>query len=154
MQTNSLKIPKKYYLLKIFSAFIFMLAFAACRVSLVPAYSAELETQIVNAAKNTDLLYLQMIEAPADKKNFSNWSDKYLAAETDINSILLKDQARTNDSDLIKPVIALRSYFINAMNDHKIRNTLSNAELLIYNEQLKAFWLPVLKEEIALSKAK
>lgn len=154
MQNQTQKTSRRFSITKIFFAFVFMLAFTACRVSLVPAYSAELENQIVNAAKNTDLLYLQIMEASSGNKNFSNWSDKYLAAETEINSILLKDQARTNDSDLIKPVVALRSYFINAMNDHKTRNVLNNAELLIYNEQLKAFWLPVLKEEIVLSKAK
>jgi len=56
--------------------------------------------------------------------------------------------------DIIISVQKLHDYFVKAKEDHKAKDSLSNAELLIYNEQLKAFWKPVLVEEIALSKAK
>ena len=48
----------------------------------------------------------------------------------------------------------LKDYFIKAKEDHAKRGVISNAEALIYNEQLKALWKPVLIEEIALSKAR
>lgn len=135
-------------------SFLFVVTFISCRVSLVPEYSATLETQIINGAKMTDMLYLQMINAPAGTKNFALWSDKYLAVEAEINSILLKEQARLKADDIIASVKLLHDHFVAAKDDHHTRDTLKNGEFLVYNEELKAFWLPVLKEEIALSQVK
>ncbi|MGI8950264.1 MAG: hypothetical protein ACR2FN_01635 [Chitinophagaceae bacterium] len=138
------------------SLFILLLFISAisCKVALVPEYNADLETQISNDAKMTDMLYLEMMDASADKKNYSLYADKYINIETEINSILLKNEARAKAGDIVASVEKLRDYFVKAKEDHKKRDTLSNAEFLIYNEQLKAFWKPILVEEIALSKAK
>lgn len=129
---------------------IISVAVSSCRVQLVPEYSSDIETQITNAAKMTDMLYLEIMDASADKKNYDLYADKYLAIETEINSILLKDQARPKAQDLVASVQKLHDYFVKAKEDHKNRNVLNNAELLIYNEQLKALWKPVLVEEMAL----
>ena len=147
--------PKKnaalFSMKRVLFAILFpLLLLQGCRVQLVPSYNAELENQIINGAKMTDKLYLEMIDAPADKKNFSLYAEKYLAAEAEINSILLKNEARSKATDIVASVKALRDYFVKAKEDHKARNTLSNGEMLIYNEQLKAFWKPILVEEIAL----
>ncbi|MEO6328918.1 MAG: hypothetical protein ABIO55_08300 [Ginsengibacter sp.] len=125
-----------------------------CQVRLVPQYSAELENQIINGAKMTDKLYLEMIDAPADKKNYLLYSEKYLDVETEINSILFKNEAREKAADIIKSVKILRDKFVKYKRDHKTRNSLSNPELILYNEDLKAFWAPVLVEEKALSAVK
>ncbi|MEP6513017.1 MAG: hypothetical protein ABJA79_04070 [Parafilimonas sp.] len=139
----------------IYSVCCFLLiSYTACTVSLLPTYSAELEAQITSTSKMTDMLYLEIMDAPDDKKVYSVYADKYRQIETEINSILLKNEVRTNADDFIASAKALKEYFVQAKEDHKKRNTLSNPELLIYNEQLKALWKPVLIEEMALSKLK
>lgn len=134
---------------------LFLLVFlSSCQVQLVPQYSAELEQQILNGAKMSDRLYLEIINAPADKKNFELYADKYMNVEVEINSILLKNETRLKAGDIVASTQKLKDYFVKAMEEHKNRHTLSNGELVIYNEQLKAFWKPVLVEEMALKKAK
>ncbi len=133
---------------------IILIIIDGCQVRLVPQYNAELETQIIDGAKMTDRLYLQMIDAPADKKDYPLYSEKYLDVETEINSILFKNQARDRAKDIIASVKILRDNFVKYKQDHKTRNKLSNSEFTLYNEDLKAFWLPLLVEEKALSAAK
>lgn len=142
---------------KAISSSLFFISFfllQACRVSLVPTYDAALQTQIENAAKMTDKLYLEMMNAPTAEKNYALYSKSYLDIEVEINSILMKNEIRSNAGDIVASVKALKTYFEQAKKDHADRQTLSNAEFLIYNEQLKALWKPVLLEEIALSKVK
>ena len=144
-----------YKQLKHFTVFLLIATIInSCQVRLVPQYSAELESQIINGAKMTDKLYLEMIDAPDDKKNYSVYSEKYLDIETEINSILFKNQARDKAKDIIASVKILRDKFVKYKEDHKSKNKLSNPELILYNEDLKAFWAPVLVEERALSAAK
>jgi len=141
--------------LRYFAIFILIATIASsCQVRLVPQYSAELESEIIAGAKMTDRLYLEMIEAPADKKNYSLYSERYLDIETEINSILFKNEAREKAKDIIASVKILRDKFVKYKQDHKTRNTLSNPELILYNEDMKALWAPVLVEEKALSAVK
>lgn len=141
--------------LKYIMAFILLIALInSCQVRVVPQYSAELEGQIINGAKMTDRLYLEMIDAPEDKKNYALYSERYLTIETEINSILFKNQSREKAKDIIASVKILRDNFVKYKQDHKTRNTLSNPELILYNEDLKAFWAPVLIAEKALSIAR
>ncbi|MEO6405563.1 MAG: hypothetical protein ABIY51_15400 [Ferruginibacter sp.] len=133
-----------------------LLAFfiSGCSVQLVPAHSAEIEQQITEGAKMSDRLYMEMMSAAPDKKNYSLYADKYLSVAVEINSILFKNETRPKATDIVASVQKLKDFFTKAMEDHRSRNTLSNGEFLIYNEQLKAFWKPVLIEEMALKKAK
>ncbi len=131
-----------------------LILLAGCRASYVPAYDAALQTQIENAAKATDMLYLTMIASPDNVKDYQRYLGEYLNIEGEINSILLKNEVRLKSADIVASVNILKDYFIKAKEDHAKRNVLSNAEALIYNEQLKALWKPVLIEEIALSKAR
>ncbi|MBS1730719.1 MAG: hypothetical protein JSS67_08060 [Bacteroidetes bacterium] len=131
-----------------------LMLLASCRVSLVPAYDAALQTQIENAAKATDMLYLKMMDASMNDKEYATYAQDYLNIEGEINAILLKNEIRPKSEDIVASIKILKDYFIKAKEDHVKRNVLSNAEALIYNEQLKALWKPVLIEEMALSKVR
>ncbi|MEP6595031.1 MAG: hypothetical protein ABJA71_03750 [Ginsengibacter sp.] len=149
---NFLKIGRA---LKMFSIITFLLtSLHSCQVQLVPQYNAELEQEIITAAKMSDKLYLEIMNAPTDKKDFGFYTDKYLDIEVEINSILLKNETRPKAGDIVASAQKLKDFFVKAMEDHKNKHTLSHGELLIYNEQLKAFWKPVLVEEMALKKVK
>ncbi len=147
--------PRLFLATKTSMVLLFLLSVLnSCQVHLVPSYSADLEAQIVNAAKMTDKLYLEMIDAPADKKNYALYSDQYIAIETEIHSILLINQNRDKAKDIVNSVTILSKKFAEYKDDHKKRDTLSNGELIAYNADLQAFWAPVLVEEQALSKAR
>ncbi|CAN5684916.1 hypothetical protein BH10BAC2_BH10BAC2_03680 [soil metagenome] len=127
---------------------------SGCKVQLVPVYSAELENQIIEGAKMTDMLYMEMIDAPADKRSYDLYAEKYRAIEAEINSILLKNETRAKAEDMVASVKQLREGFVNARNEHKAKTTLSDPELIILRETFKAFWKPVLIEEHVLASLK
>lgn len=139
---------------KFLSLFILTMMLNSCTIHLVPQYNADMEEQIKNGAKMSDRLYLQMIVASADSKYFSMYENKYLDVQVEINSILLQDQIRPKANDIVASVQKLQEYFTKAMEDHRNKKSLSNGELMIYHDQLQAFWKPVLIEELALKTAK
>lgn len=153
MKPSKVKPIQAPQLLMAFLATVIFLC-SACKVSQVPTYDAALQTQIENAAKMTDRLYLEMMNAPAEAKRYMYYQKAYTDIEVEINSILMKNEIRPKAADIVASVKALKEYFEAAKKDHADRDSLSNAEFLIYNEQLKALWKPVLIEEMALSKVK
>lgn len=152
---TTLQVAKGRPRLKSFlAAFFLVILFNNCSVRLTPQYNAELENQIINAAKMTDKLYLEMIDAPADKKNYILYRNRYLQVETEINSILFKNQHRAKAEDFVASVKKLKDKFVQYKDDHKTKNKLSNGELKAYNAYLQGLWAPVLTEEQALNKPK
>lgn len=139
---------------KFVSLIMLTMVLNSCSIHLVPQYNADMEEQIKNGAKMSDRLYLQMLVAAPDSKYFSLYENKYLDVQVEINSILFQDEIRPKANDIIVSVQKLRDYFAKAMEDHRNKKSLSNGELIIYHEQLQAFWKPVLIEELALKKAK
>ena len=137
---------------KVMLVLLFPLAvFSGCKVQLVPVYSAELENQILQGAKMTDMLYLEMTDAPADKRSYDLYAEKYRAIEAEINSILLKNETRAKAEDMVASVKQLRDGFVNARNEHKAKTTLTNPELILLRETFKAYWKPVLIQEHVLA---
>ena len=151
MLTLSKSLSSSGFLRKIVLGLLFPLAvLSGCKVQLVPVYSAELENQIIQGAKMTDMLYLEMIDAPADKRSYDLYAEKYRAIEAEINSILLKNETRAKAADIVASVTKLRDAFVNARNEHKTKGTLTNPELIILSGTFKGFWKPVLIEEHVL----
>ena len=151
-------VTNKFKLAKALIIFIFFATLAvglnSCSVHLVPQYNADIANQIINGAKMTDRLYLEMIDAPADKKNYALYSEKYIDTETEINSILFYNENREKAKDLAASAKILRDKFVQYKEDHKAKNVLSNGELKVYNEELKGFWAPLLIAEKALEHIK
>ncbi len=131
-----------------------LLSICACRVALVPPYDPALEQQILQTSKASDMLYLTMIDADSQHKYYEEFSQQYLLIEADINAILLSNETRPKADEMAASVKLLRNFFVKAKEDHKKRGVLNDAELMIYNEQLKGFWKPVLMQERALRNAK
>lgn len=135
----------------VFVLLLSLTVLSGCKVQLVPVYSAELENQITEGAKMTDMLYMEMMDAPADKRSYDFYAEKYRAIEAEINSILLKNETRAKAEDMVASVKQLRDGFVNARNEHKTKTSLSNPELTILRETFKAYWKPVLIQEHVLA---
>ncbi|MEO7263963.1 MAG: hypothetical protein ABIW38_03575 [Ferruginibacter sp.] len=146
--------PRKFQWLNLFwQLLVIMMCTSSCTVQLVPPYDPEIEHAIIDAARQSDRLYMEMINAPDDKKLFGIYKDKYLSVAVEINSLLLRNETRPKADHIVSSITKLKNFFFSAMEDHKKREVLNNAELILYHEQLKAFWKPVLVEEMALKKA-
>ena len=126
----------------------------SCRVVLVPEYSAELENQIVQGAKLNDRLYINLLDANPDKRSIQLYADKYAEIESEIHSILLKNETRKKNNDMLVIIRNLDSVFVKYKNHHKSKNTLSDGEIKLNQVYIKDLWKPLLIAESGLKKAK
>lgn len=134
-------------------AVMLCLAFSHCKVALVPPYDADIEQQIVNTAKMNDRLYLEMQDEPVADRTYSKYSSKYLDIESEINSILLKNQARKQSHDLIVITNNLKTLFVQFKDKHKQDTTINDADIKLNQLQIAAAWKALLVAERGLKLA-
>ena len=128
--------------------------FTSCRVMLVPEYDAKLEEQISSTAKATDRLYIDLLDAPPEQRDYTNVQPRYNDIEADINSIELKNQGRLKNGDFLVIIKNLKDAFQEAKAFHKEHKTLSNGEIRSYQATLAGFWKPLYLSEKALNQNK
>src|SRR5688572_31670454 len=126
----------------------------ACRVTVVPEYSAQLEDQIAKTAKATDKLYIDMLDVPLNNRTYEGFKERYNEIESEINSIKLKNEARPKNADFLVINKNLKAAFDEAKKYHKDNSTLSNGEAMAYQSTLAGFWKPLYLAEIALKPAR
>lgn len=133
------------------SAFLSLIAIlSSCKVMLVPEYNAALEDQIANAAKATDKLYIDIIDAAVNGRNYNAFSERYNEIEVEISSVQLKNEARPKNGDFLVIIKNLKDAFAEAKNYHKEHKTLSDGEAIGYQATLAGYWKPLYIAEKAL----
>ena len=131
------------------------LTFSACTISLVPEYSAALESQITKTAKHNDKLYIQLLNAEPNKRSFSAFSDQYTDIEAEIHAIKLKNEIRNNHEAFTGIIQNLENAFIQYKNEHKNKmSPLTDSEIILYQNYIRDFWKPLLVAESSLKKIK
>ncbi len=133
---------------------VFILMLGSCRVTLVPEYSAQLEEQIAKTAKATDKLYIDMADVAEQGRTYEKYRERYNEIESEINSIMLKNEARPKNTDFLVINKNLKAAFQEAKNYHKENSTLKNGEIKAYQASLAGFWKPLYIAEIALKPGK
>ena len=139
-------IPFKKLSVVLFLAF----AIASCKVMLVPEYNAQLDDQITNTAKATDLLYIDMLDVPQSKRTYDSFKERYNEIEAEINSIQLKNEGWPKNADFLVIIKNLKDAFAEAKKYHKDKTTLSDGEALVYRGTLSGFWKPLYVAERGL----
>ncbi len=126
----------------------------SCKVTLVPEYNAQLEDQIANAAKATDKLYIDMLDAPQTQRTYDAVHERYNEIEAEINSIELKNEARPKNEDFLIIIKNLKDAFTEAKKYHKDHATLLDGEAIAYRATLAGFWKPLYAAERGLKTAR
>ncbi len=121
-----------------------------CKVKWVPDYDPKLEEQIVTASKATDKFYLDMLEDSLQNRKYEKYSQQYVLISVEMNSIRLKNEARSNNKDFVIMNKNLIDAFEEAKEFHKSHKTLTNGEIKAYRASLAAFWRPLYMAEIGL----
>ena len=121
-------LPVKYSLARTVSLpmlTLFLLLFS-CKVQFIPDYSSALSEEINVTAKKVDNFYLTMLETPAASRQYSQFTEKYVDVEVDLNSILTKNKIRPlNQQSTRISEIALQLW-TKYKEEHKKDNTLSD----------------------------
>lgn len=131
---------------------IFLLSYTllSCKVTWVPEYNALLEEQVAKSAKATDKLYLDMLDIPLANRAYDNFKDRYNEIGSEINSIMLKNEARTKNTHFIAIIKNLKEAFEEAKKYHKDNSTLADGEIKAYQATLAGFWKPLYLAERGL----
>ncbi|HET9825336.1 MAG TPA: hypothetical protein VFP87_08380 [Chitinophagaceae bacterium] len=143
----------RFMKLSLLLATLVWIAFSNCKVTLVPPYDAAIEEQIVNTAKMNDRLYLEMQDQQVSDRAYTKYASKYLDIESEINSLLLKNEARRQSHDLVVITNNLKTLFVQFKEKHKQDNTISNADIKLNQVQIAAAWKALLIAERGLKLA-
>jgi hypothetical protein len=133
--------------------FLLIILFASCKVHWVPDYSAAIEDQIIVNAQKNDRLYLDMLDAQSPTI-YTNYIERYNDLEAEINSIQMKNEARQKNDNMLKIIKNLQTAFQQYRREHREKKTLSRGEILVYQQNIRAFWTPLLVAEHGLKLAK
>ena len=102
---------------------------SACRVSLIPAYDAQIAEQIDATSKTVDKLYLTMLEttvAADSGRSYAKFANQYVAVEVELNSLLTKNKLRPLNKNSLKIIENTLELWQKYKGEHKADNTLSD----------------------------
>jgi hypothetical protein len=135
--------------------FLLVALLGSCKVTFVPDYDADISKQILDAAKANDLLYLELLAAPMDKRDYTDYTKEYLLIEGEINSLALRNEARKKNGEMMDIIKRLHAHFNEVRDEHRTTiKPLNDAQLKDYEEGVKAFWKVLLLAEQGLPHAK
>jgi hypothetical protein len=129
---------------------LLILSLSSCKVIWVPDYNAKLEDQIAKTAKANDKLYIDMLDAAPNKRDYDQYKEKYNDIEADINAIQLANEARNNNASFLVINKNLKDAFQEAKKYHKDKQVLSDGEIKSYQATLAGFWKPLFLAERGL----
>ncbi len=135
---------------------VLSLNLVSCSIKIVPDYSSLLEEQIANGAKMNDKMYLDMLADDPQNATYLKYANRYSEIKAEINSIELRNNQRDNNKNMLAIVENLKNKFDEYEKDHKEKpdGLLPKGEIKSYQSGIKGFWLPLLKAEGGLKKAK
>lgn len=139
-----------FFLKKISGIFLIAGLLLSCKVTWVPEYNAHLEEQVAKTAKANDKLYLDMLDVPEANRIYDNFKDRYNEIGSEINSIMLKNEARPKNTNFLAIIKNLKEAFEEAKKYHKDNSTLEDGEIKAYQASLAGFWKPLYLAERAL----
>ncbi len=131
-----IKIHSKRFLIAFVFAFT-IVALNACKVVLLPSYSATISEQIDNTAKTIDKFYLSMLETTSvanDGRAFNKFADKYVEIEVELNSLLNKNKIRPLNKNSIRICEITLQLWQKYKQEHKDDNTLSDGLIKLNNK--------------------
>jgi len=118
-------------------AFISVFLFGSCRVALVPAYDANLLSQIDATSKQVDKFYLSMLETTTkenDGRKYELFANDYVNIEVELNSLLTKNKIKPLNENSTRICEITLQLWQKYKEEHKEKNTLSDG-LIKLNRQ-------------------
>jgi len=70
------------------------LTFVGCSIKFVADYDATTFEEIIKIGKKVDRFYGDLLEAPANSRQYQKYSDEYVEIETDLRSLVIRNKAR------------------------------------------------------------
>lgn len=117
-----------------------ILIFSQCRVHLLPEFDATILEQIDQTAKHVDKFYLGLLELdPANLHNrsYSNCSETYIAIQSELNSLYIKNKIRPLNSNTLRIVEITKELWNKYKNEHKRDQVLTNGVIELNRQSME-----------------
>jgi hypothetical protein len=147
---------KRIKLIVLSAFFISTLFFSACRVTFVPKYDAKIKEQIEDVAKSIDKFYLIMLETTTEAdggRAYGQFVHEYIDIEVELNSLLVKNEARTKNTEMIENCKYAIELFERHKNRHKENNTISDGVIQVTRLDFKRAMQALMISETGKMKA-
>jgi hypothetical protein len=108
----------------------------SCKIALIAPYDAGIKTQIIDAQKKIDYLYITLSETKESERTYQNFATAYIDVEVALTSILRQNQVKPlNEHATAVTKIAL-NFWKKYKNEHKAENTISNGMIKINSKYM------------------
>jgi hypothetical protein len=95
----------------------------ACSVKFVADYDAATFEEILKTGKLVDRFYGDMLEAPEAQRKYATYSIRYVEVETDIRSLLTRNQVRAKNTESIKINETILTLWMKYKDNHQKNDT-------------------------------
>ena len=102
---------------------LLLIAAAACSVKFVADYDAATFDEILKTGKLVDRFYGDMLEAPEAQRKYATYSARYVEVETDIRSLLTRNQVRAKNTESIKINETILTLWMKYKDNHQKNDT-------------------------------
>lgn len=110
-------------LVALFLAVFFSIASSGCAIKLVSDYDSAAFEEILATGKKVDKFYGTLLETMADTRHYATFADQYVALETDIRGMVIRNQARALNSESTEISQLILKLFVKYKGLHKDKNT-------------------------------
>ncbi|MCK9417866.1 MAG: hypothetical protein M0R70_00635 [Nitrospirae bacterium] len=110
---------------------LLVLIITSCSIQLISPYNAETQQATFRCASLVDRFYGTLLEADEQNRQYSKFSDQYVAIESELNGLVLRNKVRSLNQDSTDIAERIAKLWQKYKSRHKNDNTYStgNAEL-------------------------
>ncbi|HUK06064.1 MAG TPA: hypothetical protein VLV90_13400 [Burkholderiales bacterium] len=98
------------------------LSLGGCAIKLVADYDSVTYEEIIKVGKKVDKFYGDLLEAPAGDRGYKKFSERYVDVETDIRSLVTRNQARALNEESTEISEITLKLWIKYKDQHQSRN--------------------------------
>jgi hypothetical protein len=119
-----------------------------CTVRYVAEYDASIKDEIVRIAKEVDLFYGQLLEAPPNQRQYDKYKDTYLKIEADLRALKMQNEIREFNKESTKQTQNALDLWIEDKQNHRKNNTVDDATIKLHRRQFTRVFVAMAKGEI------
>jgi len=107
------------------------IALGGCAVKFVADYDSATFEEILAVGKKVDLFYGNLLETPAQNRQYQKYAEKYVEIETDLRSLYVRNKIRTLNEESTMISDSILKLWLKYKNNHSAKNgyTDGNAKL-------------------------
>jgi hypothetical protein len=122
---------------------------SGCTVRYVAEYDASIQDEIVRIAKQVDLFYGQLLDAPPGERPYKQYKNDYLKIETDLRALELRNEIRAFNKESTKQTKIALDLWLEDKESHKKDNTVDDATIKLHRRQFARVFVAMARGEEA-----